>query len=384
MRKVLRLYLTYSRRERQAVFAFICLIVLFQSAAALLRYWPKDYSHEPPFSLTELAEIEQILDSEEEPSILALNYFDPNKATQEELVQKGFPEWLANRTIKFRSKGGSFNGVADLKKIYGMPDSLYESIKDYVVIEEKNAVGKSNNSAFAKAKPVKETRKALTVSEAFNPNTISEKDLRQMGIPNKVVKNWINYREKGGQFWNEESVARIYGLNEELLSQLKPYLKFDEKPKFAAKSPNSNHSEYKSKSKKSVTISINKASKEQWMELHGIGLAYAGRIIKFRDKLGGFCKVEQVAMTYGLPDSVFQKIQSNLKLNESPKTIDLNTASVEELKEHPFITWKMANQLDAYRNQHPPFKSVEEVYKMEGQWTSERIQKLDCYLSFGG
>ncbi|NJL77073.1 MAG: helix-hairpin-helix domain-containing protein, partial [Saprospiraceae bacterium] len=36
---------------------------------------------------------------------------------------------------------------------------------------------------------------------------------------------------------------------------------------------------------------------------------YANRIVKFREALGGFASVEQVAETYQLPDSTFQKIK---------------------------------------------------------------------------
>ncbi|WP_369668949.1 ComEA family DNA-binding protein, partial [Enterococcus faecium] len=53
-------------------------------------------------------------------------------------------------------------------------------------------------------------------------------------------------------------------------------------------------------------MNINTASDSDWEALPGIGKVLAARIIRFRDKLGGFKTVEEIAKTYGLSDSIFQ------------------------------------------------------------------------------
>jgi len=95
--------------------------------------------------------------------------------------------------------------------------------------------------------------------------------------------------------------------------------------------------------------------------LPGIGSKLAARIVNFRDKLGGFYSVDQVGETYGLADSTFQKIKGSLQLSGSVKKFNINTATKDELKIHPYIKWNLANAIVEYRNQHGAFKSLDEL-----------------------
>jgi competence ComEA-like helix-hairpin-helix protein len=91
--------------------------------------------------------------------------------------------------------------------------------------------------------------------------------------------------------------------------------------------------------------------------------------------------VAQVGETFGLPDSTFQKIKQFLKLeNISIRKININTATVEELKAHPYIKWGLANPIVAYRNEHGPFSKVEDIKKVMAV-TEEVYSKLLPYLS---
>ena len=81
----------------------------------------------------------------------------------------------------------------------------------------------------------------------------------------------------------------------------------------------------------------------------------------FSEKLGGFYSVEQIGETYGLPDSTFQKIKGRLQVGGEIKKMDVNTATKDELKVHPYIRWNLANAIVEYRNQHGVFKSLDEL-----------------------
>ena len=56
-------------------------------------------------------------------------------------------------------------------------------------------------------------------------------------------------------------------------------------------------------------LDVNNATAADFERLPGIGPALAGRIVKFRAKLGRFPSVETLARTYGLPDSTFRLIR---------------------------------------------------------------------------
>lgn len=112
-------------------------------------------------------------------------------------------------------------------------------------------------------------------------------------------------------------------------------------------------------------IDINKADSSEWMSLPGIGASYSRRIINFRNRLGGFYTIDQVGETFGLPDSVFQKIKPKLLLaGAEVRKININTATADELKSHPYIRYYIANVIVQYRTQHGKFSSVQDLKKI--------------------
>lgn len=61
-------------------------------------------------------------------------------------------------------------------------------------------------------------------------------------------------------------------------------------------------------------ISINKASKEELMNLPGIGESKANAIIKYRDEQGLFTVIEDIINVSGIGESVFEKIKEYIVL----------------------------------------------------------------------
>lgn len=61
-------------------------------------------------------------------------------------------------------------------------------------------------------------------------------------------------------------------------------------------------------------ISINQASKEELMQLSGIGEAKANKIIEYREAHGGFKELEEIKDVEGIGDSLFDQIKENITL----------------------------------------------------------------------
>ena len=112
-------------------------------------------------------------------------------------------------------------------------------------------------------------------------------------------------------------------------------------------------------------VDINTADTTAYIELPGIGSKLANRIVNYRDKLGGFYKVEQIKETFGLADSTFQKIKDRLVLNTKAVTqININTATMEELKAHPYLKQNLAKVIFNYRTQHGNYQTVTDLKKI--------------------
>ncbi|MBU9937559.1 MAG: helix-hairpin-helix domain-containing protein [Ferruginibacter sp.] len=198
----------------------------------------------------------------------------------------------------------------------------------------------------------------------FDPNTLPVEGWKKLGIREKTANTIRNYISKGGRFNKPEDIGKIWGLPPDEVNRLLPYVRIEQKntDRFI---PAENKIYARLPEKTSYTrnaVDINTADTSEFIALPGIGSKLAGRIVAFRDKLGGFYKVEQVAETYALPDSAFQKIKGKLVIsNSTVKQLNINTATMEELKLHPYIRYNIANAIVQYRNQHGSFTAVSDL-----------------------
>jgi DNA uptake protein ComE-like DNA-binding protein len=131
-----------------------------------------------------------------------------------------------------------------------------------------------------------------------------------------------------------------------------------------------------------LVISLDNADSVVLEKLPGIGPVLSARIIKYRDKLGGFYEVDQLREVYGLSDSVFSKIAPLLRLEGNRiKKIAINSASEEELRKHPYLQWKLAKQLIKFREAHGSFEEVKDLEEIWGL-DRDKLKKLIPYLVF--
>lgn len=217
----------------------------------------------------------------------------------------------------------------------------------------------------------------------FDPNTASVDDWVRLGVREKTANTIQRYIAKGGKFYKPEDIKKIWGLSQKDAERLIPYVsikeikkeypqyekkEYGEKANYAARNPISK-------------VDINSADTTQYIALPGIGSKLSQRIIAFREKLGGFYSIDQIGETYLLPDSTFQKIKPHLVLNNKAiKKININTASLDEMKSHPYIRYNMANAIFQYRRQHGDFNSVEEMKKIMVV-TDDFYNKTSPYLT---
>lgn len=199
----------------------------------------------------------------------------------------------------------------------------------------------------------------------FDPNTLSTEGWVKLGLKERTIKTIIKYRNNGGKFYKPEDLQKIWGLPQGFYDYIANYIQISSIQKNYDHNFSNSMTSYENKERKVAMIDINSADTSAYIALPRIGSKLANRIVNFREKLGGFHSIEQIKETYGLPDSTFQSIKGYLQINTpAAKKLNLNTATKEELKAHPYIKWQLANTIVEYRNQHGPFKSVEDLKKI--------------------
>lgn len=208
----------------------------------------------------------------------------------------------------------------------------------------------------------------------FDPNTLSAEGWRKLGVREKAVQIIRKYLSRGGIFRKPDDLKKIYGLGEADAGRLIPWVRIEKTEPAVKEYP-------KYKKAEPRIIEINTADTTALIALPGIGSKLARRITSFRDKLGGFHSVEQVKETYGLSDSTFQQIRSLLKCDsKTVRVIDINSADYNTLSQHPYIGRNLANAMVKYREQHGPYKSMEDLQKIV-LVTPEIFQKIVHYLA---
>lgn len=109
---------------------------------------------------------------------------------------------------------------------------------------------------------------------------------------------------------------------------------------------------YPHAAKKSVpAININIADSAQLLPLPGIGPVFAGRIVKYRELLGGYVRIDQLCEVYGFPEKTLGLIRDRIVLDTSAiHKLLLDSASFRDLLRHPYLELEEVKALVHYRD----------------------------------
>jgi competence protein ComEA len=195
----------------------------------------------------------------------------------------------------------------------------------------------------------------------FDPNELPADKWIEMGLSQKQVKTILNYRKKGGRFYDKEDFRKIYGISENEYSVLAPFINIT-KPDYNKEMAIKSAGNVKYAGYKKTIIDINAADSLDLLEISGVGPAFAHRILRYRNKLGGFYAKEQLLEVFGMDSSRYAKISDYCTIgNGVLEKINLNTAKVADLKKHPYFDYYLAKSIVDYRILHGPYAKVEQL-----------------------
>jgi competence protein ComEA len=222
----------------------------------------------------------------------------------------------------------------------------------------------------------------------FDPNVLSREEWLAMGLNTYTASNILKYKERAGSFRYKEQIERIYGMSPALYRELAPFIDLPSRRQarayVSARRPERRPfpvNKGPAARAKLAAFDINTADTLQLMKINGIGPALSGRIVRFRDKLGGFAQKHQLGEVYGLSPEVVDSLHKYVFIREGfkPRQIALNTASLQQLQAHPYLGYRTARLILAYRTQHGPFQKVEELNKIR-QISESQLEKIRPYL----
>ncbi len=360
LKQLFREYFTFNKTERQGFTVLGIVLVL----ALALNYFADKVDLKKPADFTEarrlISELEIGREAGQPLEQLSLFPFDPNTVPAGVLDLLDIPRQVKINLVRYREKGGSFKKAADFRRLYGMNDSIFARVEDYIRLPQAEK--------RVTIHPV-ESKENAPEYFPFDPNHVAEEDLTRLGLNGYQRKNLLSFREKGGKFRSEEDVSKIYGIDAEMYERLKPWIEI------AAMEP------AKVKLSTIPRVDLNRADSLEFMDLPGIGAVFSGRIIRYRKLLGGYHSLEQLMEVYGMTDEKFGILQPYMYIDSvEVQQIRLNFAGFNELRSHPYISSDQAKRILKIRSDNGPFSTFDALLQ-ENVFDPATFEKIRPYLS---
>jgi DNA uptake protein ComE-like DNA-binding protein len=202
----------------------------------------------------------------------------------------------------------------------------------------------------------------------FNPNNLPADKWLKLGLGQHQVQVIKNYEAKGGRFYSKGDLKKIYSITPEDYKRLEPYIDLPEKSSFAAKSDD--------------VVEINTADSAKLTGIRGIGGGFAKSIIRYRDRLGGFYRKEQLKEVFGIDSLMYLEIAPYIKVDaRKVSKINLNKATVNSLLVFPYLTYKQKNAIVEYHSQHGDYNMLADLKNIP-IIDDGILLKIEPYISF--
>ena len=251
--------------------------------------------------------------------------FDPNTADSTTLLRLGLAPWQVQAIYRYRAKHGRYHSAEDFKRLPGMTAELWERLGKYVEIDPKFRLLEHPSQKKNRPSEVAMANEVQSVDQDVREQSQETDTVKRMA--QSVLRDTVNYP-----------------------------VKFEEL----------------------TLVDINAADTSLLKKIPNIGSFRARMIVGYRERLGGYVRVEQVMEACEMPDEVLEWFS----LVPVPvKTLNVNRLSVRQLMKHPYISFYQARSIVEHRGKNNSIQQVEELLQLENFSTAD-IERLRPYLIF--
>lgn len=229
----------------------------------------------------------------------------------------------------------------------------------------------------------------------FDPNTADSTALLRLGLSRWQVRNIYKYRAAGGVYRTKEDFAKLYGLTVKQYRELEPYITIgadflpastliaDRKTEHANATERRDSAftpRYPVKLAEGETVDLATADTALLQRVPGIGSYYARRIIAYRKRLGGYVSTSQLNEIESFPQEALAYFTLG-NGGEPTEKLNVNSLSLNELKQHPYINFYQARAIVDYRRQNGPIADIDEL-RLLPDFSDAAIDRLRPYVSY--
>lgn len=209
---------------------------------------------------------------------------------------------------------------------------------------------------------------------AFDPNLYSLNDWVKLGVSEKQANVILKFTKRG--IYSNEELKQIFVLPEKLYELIKDSTFYPERKVNFKSGDNQKYSKPEFQK-----VDINTATQSELEQLNGIGPFYAKKIIEYRSQLGGYLDKNQLLEIWKFDAEKYDKIKDDIEISSSTIVkLNINTATAEELKVHPYISWNVANSIVKMRNKFQKYSNFEQLLESE-LIDKDLLKKIQPYLT---
>ncbi|HKL72414.1 MAG TPA: helix-hairpin-helix domain-containing protein [Marinilabiliaceae bacterium] len=345
-------YFSFTRKEQYGILALMILILLLIAFRLItpLLLTPFDPSNMVE-DVTNIIYLDDVKLSVTDNSF-DIEVFNPNTVSHNQLVLFGINDRVVNNWQKFLKNGGRFSTAEDVKKIYGLSDSLYLKLKPFMEFD------KIEQGEFSKE--FNHQDKVIQI----DLNRVDTAFLSSLGWSLPLMDSIFTYN-RSHWFPKKIELSYLRSWNIDSFMVLRPTLLVKK-----------NHM-----SRVYPDVGINSADTSLWSVLPGIGPVISRRIVDYKNRLGGFVFKDQLMEVYGFSPVLYEEIKGYIKVDSiAIRKININSASVHQMRNHPYMDFYKAKAIFDVRMANGKFTTIEEVKNLK-DFEGEDWERIKFYLS---
>lgn len=262
-----------------------------------------------------------------------------------------------------------------------------------VIPQDSTHLQSKSNQSFARSNPnmgyysVESSQQKLF---SFDPNTADSTELLRLGLRPWQVKNIYRYRAAGGYYRKPSDFARLYGLTVQQYRALEPYIQIkgdyrqaSELFKDVQETPTNVRDtvRFPIKIDKDQRVALNTADTTTLKKVPGIGSYFARQIVNYRNKLGGYYRIQQLMEIEDFPEESLTYFALTPSEIEKIQHININQLTLNQLKRHPYINYYMARAITDYRRLKGPIQRLDDLNLLK-DFTPSVIERLKPYIVY--
>ncbi|MBL7964048.1 MAG: helix-hairpin-helix domain-containing protein [Flavobacteriales bacterium] len=231
-----------------------------------------------------------------------------------------------------------------------------------------------------------------TALAPFDPNALDLAGWQGIGLSERQARSVMSYAERAGGFRSKHDLRRLRVIRPELFAAWEPFIMLPDSSSSKALKRSTRDTLWTANAAEARRapnmpmarrrVEVNSADTLELAALPGIGPSLARAMVAYRERLGGYRSLEQLMELRTLkahPEN-YELFADRLVVDTALiRRIPINTCSAEQLADHPYVNWKQAKAIVAYRTMHGPYATPERIRDC-ALVTDSLVRKLAPYL----